>query len=488
MGRGKGIGQHIVYTALFVAAACGTEPVKSQNSYLVTADVSRGDVTKVIAATGKIVPVETIMVGSEVSGKLLDVFVDFNDQVEAGQILARIDPTSYISRVNQIENAIASALSNIEVQSAQIERANVALRASRQQLERRRVLLLEDATSQSAFETAERDFGLAEADLKLAEAQLAASQAGAKRLRAELADAKANLERTTITSPISGVVLDRKVDPGQTVQASFSAPELFSIAADLAQIQVEASIVEADVSGLEPGDIARFTVDAYPDKKVDGAVEKLRLKSTEANNIVSYTAIISARNNEGVLLPGMTANLQIVTDIKSDVIRIPVTAERFRPAPDDVELFEKKQSGTAVEAPSLLDPTYARLREIGLSQARIEQFKQMIVPATQSMIDIINDPTKSFMHTPTKIALADVTDNVLGQFLTPLEQEAYAAQLTLERSIRPADIWVATAEGEMQRRAVKLGLSDGTYVVVHDGLELGDAVVTGVREAVEATS
>ena len=468
-------------SVLFLCAVACSETEYAPEQTLMTSELSVGDVTKMISATGKIEPVEKVMVGSEVSGKVIDVLVDFNAQVEVGEILARIDPTSYTSRVSQIENRIASALSNIDVQNAQIERANVALVNARQELERREKLFEGDATSRSVYEAAQRDFGIAEADLKLAKAQLAASRASVRQQRAELADAKANLDRTTIRSPINGVVLDRKIDPGQTVQASFSAPELFIIAADLSKIQVEATIVEADVSDLAPGDSARFSVDAYPDLKVDGLVEQLRLKSSEENNIVSYTAVISAANPAGRLLPGMTANLQIITDIKSNVMRIPVTAERFRPAPGEIERFNVKDQADASEPEGLLDPTYARLSVIGLSEARIEAFGEVIEPDTQALRDIINDPTKSFMHTPSKIALAEQVEAGLTQFLTPPERERYTSQLALERSIRPVELWVGVGTDGMQRRQVKLGLSDGTFVVVHEGLSAEDKVVTGIR-------
>ena len=460
--------------------ACADADVAGERS-LATAEAVRGDVTRVVGATGKIVPRDEIMVGSEVSGRVEEVLVDFNSTVKAGDVLARIDPTNFQSRVRQIQSGIDASLADIAVQQASIESAQVNLANAEKQMARQTGLFQRDAISAAQMEAAERDVGVARANLKLAQARLKSAEASVGRQRAQLAEARADLARTTITSPIDGVVIDRKVDPGQTVQASFSAPELFAIAADLSDIQVEATIVESDVAGLEAGDAARFTVDAYPDDTVEGVVEQLRLKSSESNNIVSYTAVINAPNPDRKLMPGMTANLQIVTDIKSDVPRLPVAAERFRPAPADVAAFEAASEG---EAPAgLLDPTFARLETIGLSQARREAFRAMVEPATQRMREVINDPTRSFMHTPMRIAMAEVIDGQLRAFLSPDEQQAYQAEVARERTIRPVELWVATDDGRMRRKTVRLGLSDGNFVEVVRGLEPGERVVVGVNEA-----
>ena len=465
-------------------AACGDGGDTSSDRSLSTAQPVRGDVTRVVGATGKIVPRDEIMVGSEVSGRIEEVLVDFNSEVKAGDVLARIDPTNFQSRVRQINSSIDSSLADIEVQKASIESAQVNLANAEQQMVRQTGLFERDAISQAQMESAQRDVGVARANLKLAEARLKSAEAGVARLRAQLAEARADLARTTITSPIDGVVIDRKVDPGQTVQASFSAPELFAIAADLSDIQVEATIVESDVAGLEAGDAARFTVDAYPDDTVEGLVEQLRLKSSESNNIVSYTAVINAPNPDRKLMPGMTANLQIITEIKSDVPRLPVAAERFRPAPDDVARFEVVNEASA--KPGLLDPTFARLESIGLGAERREAFRAMIEPATARLREIINDPTRSFMHTPMRIRMSEVIDSQLESFLSPDERQAYQAAVARERTIRPVELWVASDDGKMRRQTVRLGLSDGNFVEVVSGLEAGESVVVGIEESAPA--
>lgn len=472
----------IILLGALVLVACsdGGESPEAVRS-LQTVSPSVGDITRVVGATGKIVPREEVMVGSEVSGRVIDVLVDFNSAVKAGDVLARIDPTSFDSRVQQILSRIDSARAEINVQKASVESAQVNLDNSQLQLTRRAGLFKQEAISQAQLEGAQRDVGVFAAGLKLAEARLVSSEASLRQQFAQLEEARADQDRTTITSPIDGVVIDRKIDPGQTVQASFSAPELFTIAADLSQIQVEAVIIESDVAGLEAGDTARFTVDAYPDDPVEGIVEQLRFKSQETNNIISYIAIIGAENPSNRLMPGMTANLQIVTEVKSRSRRLPVSVERFRPSPQDLAQFEKNVEG-GNEPVGLLSPTYARLTTVGLPADRVAAFREQIGPATGRMRDLINDPTKSFMHTPMRIAMNELIDTRLKSFLTAAEREAYTAQVGLERTIRPVELWVATADGKMTQKTVKLGLSDGAFVEVVDGLADTDNVVTGVGD------
>ena len=468
-----------VLLSLFVLIACQETVVESRRS-LSTVQPDRGNIQRVIGASGKVVPREEVTVGSEVSGKVIEVLVDFNSLVSEGEVLARIDPTSFQSRVQQIQSRIDSALADIEVQLASIERAQVALANAEQQLARREGLFAQEAISQAQLEFAQRDVGIARADMKLAEARRLSGEASVKQLRAQLVEARADLDRTTIRSPIDGVIIDRKVDPGQTVQASFNAPELFSIAADLSQITVDASVVESDVAGLEAGDKASFTVDAYPDDPVEGVVNQLRLKSSEQNNIVSYTAVIDAANPNGMLIPGMTANLRITTETRPGVLRLPASAERFRPSPEDIAAFQSE--GTDTAKPSLLEPTYARLRSIGMSETRLAQFAEQTEAATEKVRDVLNDPSQPWMHARMRTQLAELVESKIRTFLDADERQAYAAKISEERTIRPVDLWVANGDGTMSQRTVRLGLSDGSFVEVVSGLEPSDRVVIGVRD------
>ncbi|MEO0451276.1 MAG: efflux RND transporter periplasmic adaptor subunit [Pseudomonadota bacterium] len=477
--------RNLVWAAgLLTLAACGTaQSVEDAPGFtLAAAPVSTGNVTRVVTASGKIVPRDEVMVGSEVSGRILSVAVDFNSEVSEGEVLAIIDPQSFENRVRQLESRLEAAVADTRVREASINRAEVNLSQAETVLTRQEDLFAKNAASQARLDEALRSVGVARADLELSRAQLESTRAQVNQIRAELATARLDLERTTITSPIEGVIIDRKVDPGQTVQASFSAPELFALAADLSDIRVEAQIVESDVAGLDQGDKVKFSVDAYPDLSLDGSIEQLRLKSQEENNIVTYVAVVAAKNDDNKLMPGMTANLEITTDIKSGVMRIPAQADRFRPSPRQVEMWQEEGAEQVVESQDPNDPVYARLERIGMNATDLAQARDAVARASAPLIEVINDPERTFLHTPTRIRLAELTDSILSTQLNPADYSAYRALLAAERNIRDTMIWIQTAEGKMRQQPVRLGLSDGAFIEVISGLEIGQSVVTGIQQ------
>ena len=469
---------------VFVVASCGaaqsTEDAPSAT--LAAAPVSMGDVTRVVNASGTIVPRDEVMVGSEVSGRILQVEVDFNSTVQKGDVLAIIDPQSFENRVRQLESRLEAAMADTRVREASINRAEVNLSQAETVLRRQEDLFSQNAASQARLDEALRSVGVARADLELNRAQLESALAQVSQTRAELATARLDLERTIITSPIDGVIIDRKVDPGQTVQASFSAPELFVLAADLADIRVEAQIVESDVAGLDQGDKVKFSVDAYPDIALDGQVEQLRLKSQEQNNIVTYVAVVAAKNEDDKLMPGMTANLEITTDVKPGVMRIPAQADRFRPTPNQIAAWQEEGAEMVEENADPNAPVFARLERLGMSETDLNSARETLVRATAPLIEVINDPERTFLHTPTRIRLAELTDNILSTQLNPADYSAYRALVAAERNIRNVTLWVQTESGKMRQQPAQLGLSDGAFIEVISGLEPGQRVVTGIRQ------
>ncbi len=466
-------------TALFLSA-CAADTVKTERT-LETAQVSVGNIEKIITASGKVVPRVEVMIGSQVSGRIDEVLVDYNSLVEKGDVLAIIDPTTFESRISQNQNRIAAALANIKVRTLSIDRAQVSLKNAERQFTRRQDLFAKEATSKAQLEIAERDLEFARSDLELAKARLVSDKADVRQIRAQLVELQTDLARTIIRSPIKGIVIDRKVDPGQTVQASFSAPELFAIAADLSQIDVEVAIAESDVAGLDTGDKARFSVDAYPGNSVRGIVHQLRYKPKEDKNIVTYTAIVRAANLDGRLLPGMSVNLHIVTDMKSGVKLIPVAAQKFRPSPKDIAMLTAKD-GPEGGAGFLLEPTLARLRDTGISETRIQAFKIKAETKTQTLRDKITGPKKAFGNENIKPRFNEMMDDLVKDILSAEEQAKYAAQISLERKIRPVQLWVASGDGKMTRKIIKLGLSDGSFVEVVSGLSDDEQVVIGITD------
>ena len=445
---------------------------------LQTVGVMKGDVTRVINASGKVIPQEQVMVGSEVSGRVVDVKIDFNSMVKAGDILAEIDPEKFNNTLEQLRGRLKSAEADILVQEASINRAAVSLEQNRRVYDRQSSLFQQEAVSKARLEEAERSVGVSEADLRLAEARLESAKATIEQTQAQIKNAQADLRRTVIRSPIDGVIIERKIDPGQTVAASFNSPELFVIAADLSNMRVEAQIVESDVAGLNQGDPVKFTVDAYPDITFDGKVQQLRYMSTTQNNIVTYLAIVAVRNEDGILLPGMTANLEITADIRPDVARLPISAERFRPTPEQIAKWQDPETQTAEAGP--LDPVYQRMKRAGVPDSKIQQARGVLTQSAQPLIDIINDPEKSFMHTPMKVQLADLTTNILRSQLSPADFSEYNALLQAEKNIRLGELWVLSGADKMKKVPVKFGLSDSAFVELVSGLSEGDEVVTGI--------
>lgn len=473
--------------ALTVSACSGASEApaqtQAQGDALRTAEITRGKIARIINASGAVKPETTVQVGSEVSGRILSLGADFNSIVKEGDVLAIIDPEVFENRVLQARASLSNAQAQIRIREAAVQRARITLNQAVVEEQRITNLFKSNAASQARLEGVKRDLGVAKSDLDLALAQLDGAQSSLKQSEAALRTAQVDLARTVIRSPIDGIVIERKVDAGQTVQASFSAPELFLIANDLSSVQVEASIVESDVAGLGQGDAVTFTVDAYPTNPFQGTVDLLRLNSKEVSNIVTYTAVVSASNPDGYLMPGMTANLQIITDSKDDVLRLPAAAERFRPTPDVVA---KWQSDEAVEGDAKLEDWVTitgYLRQMQIPAARIETIKTQLNAATEKIREDLANPELGWRRTPNLKRLSEQSRIVVEEALSPTELQAYR-QLEQEASaVRNADIWVATGDGKMTKRSVGLGVSDGAFVEVFSGLEAGDKVVLGIGGA-----
>jgi HlyD family secretion protein len=275
---------------------------KDRPAYRLVA-VERGDLEVLVSATGALAAVRTVQIGTQVSGQLAEIHVDYNDRVKKGQLLARIDPTL-------AHQAVADA-------QATLSRALAEQQAARQEEQRHRLLVQEGLLAPSAFEPMQT--------------RLAVAKAAVTSARVAVQRAQQNLAYTEIRSPIDGVVVERNVDVGQTVAASLSAPQLFLIANDLSRMQIVVSVDESDIASIQEGQPARFTVQARPRERFDGRVEQVRLQSTTLENVVSYGVVVSVENPEGKLLPGMTARVEFLVDAASDVLKVPNAALRFRP-------------------------------------------------------------------------------------------------------------------------------------------------------------
>jgi HlyD family secretion protein len=284
-----------------------------------TVTVTEGDIVDSVGATGALEAVTTVQVGSQVSGIIQELYVDFNSIVREGDVIMRLDPSLFETQLEQ-------ARANLLRSEADVERLSVAVDDAATQLRRSRELAAEDLISETELEAAEVNLRSAQAQLKSAEAQVRQSQAS-------LSMNEVNLEHTVIRAPIDGIVTSRLVDIGQTVAASFQAPELFVIAADLTKMRVIANIDESDVGRIRPNQRVTFTVDAFPAEEFEGAVSQIRLEPIVTQNVVTYATVIDAPNPELKLKPGMTATVTVEVARRENVMRIPNSALRFRPSP-----------------------------------------------------------------------------------------------------------------------------------------------------------
>jgi HlyD family secretion protein len=281
--------------------------------------------------------------------------------VKQGQALARIEPSSFETRVRQEEAAVAVAKANVDLQEAGIGRADANLHKAELDLSRAKELVTKGATSQSALDTAIAAEQGAIADVAVAKANVENAKATLTQHEATLDSARIDLDRTYIRSPIDGVVIDKIVEVGQTVAASLQAPKLFTIAQDLTHVQIEAQVDEADIGQVTSNNSVSVTVDAYPDAKFEGKVEQIRLAPVSLQNVVTYTVVIAADNPQGRLLPGMTANVEIVTGEHPGVVVVPNEALRFQPrGPAEALIRDNAETGATQSASAPGDRT-ARL-------------------------------------------------------------------------------------------------------------------------------
>jgi HlyD family secretion protein len=293
-----------------------------------TMPVTRGDVVDAVAATGTLQAVETVDVGTQVSGTVQELYADFNSIVHKGQVIARLDPSLIQTQIEQQE-------ANVARSEADLERLRVGLADAKQKYDRAKAMFDKNLIPRTDLETAEVNVKSADAQIKSAEASLVQA-------KASLNNQKVNLDHTVITAPIDGIVISRNVDQGQTVAASMNAPTLYILAADLTKMQVLANIDEADVGRMRPGQTVTFRVDAFPTDTFHGEVQQVRLQPAVVQNVVTYSTVIAVPNTDLKLKPGMTANVNIEVARRSNVLRVPAAALRFRPTEEMFQVLNQE--------------------------------------------------------------------------------------------------------------------------------------------------
>lgn len=444
MAQPKRTGRLIVIIVLVLAAAAGgwyyaTRDNDKAPEYT-TAAITRGEVAQVVTATGTLQAVTSVDVSSQISGLINDISVDFNSQVKVGQVLAKIDPATY-------ESKLASAL-------AQLGNTKANLTLVRLNTERTRSLRQQNLVPQ-------QDLDQAEALLAQAEAQVAIQNATVESARVDLA-------RCTILSPIDGIVIDRQAEVGKTVAASLNAPLLFTIANDLSKMEISAAVAEADIGSVEEKEQVNFTVDAYPNRQFRGRISQVRNAPKVTSNVVTYETIVDVRNDDLKLKPGMTANVSIVIADRRDVLRLPNSALRVRipenllPPPAPKPAAATAAGTTAPAAPKALSPEERRkvMREL-MQEAG---FTPGGGPPSPEVIAHVHELAK---ERGIELDLSRWGNRGASRAPnTPVTRTVYKLVGTDPKTQHPEPV------------TVKLGISDGITTEVIEGLSEGDNIIT----------
>jgi HlyD family secretion protein len=495
------------------------------------ATIESGPIVSAVATSGTLNAVTTVQVGSQVSGQIRELLADFNSEVKAGQVIARIDPEIFEARVRQAEADLAVARANVGIQRAGVERARrevdnsaAALTAVRAQaekarvaaanagktLERRQALFRKGAISESqaddvraTAEQAEAQLASAEAESRAAAAQVAAREAALKTAAAQVAHAveqvgqreaalrqsTVDFDHTFIHSPVDGVVIERSVDVGQTVAASLQAPKLFTIAQDLRRMQVEVDVDEADIGRVAEGQPGVFTVDAFPGREFKGQVVQIRKAPKVVQNVVTYTVLVSADNPEKRLLPGMTANIQIVVEERQDALKAPNSALRFRP-PGEEAKSAPTAPGAAPPPRPAGDPGQAeeRLRQLTaaleLTEAQQSQVRVLFAEAREKIVAMRRQGASPEEIRAESAAAREKSRSAIAGLLDAGQREKYARITANQEASASARgrVYVADEKGRPAPVDVALGISDGTFTEIRGGgVQAGQKVFIGIN-------
>jgi HlyD family secretion protein len=474
-----------------------------------TALIERGALQAAVAASGSVSPVTQVTVGTQVSGQIKEVLADFNAEVKAGQLLAVIDPETFEYRVRSAQAdvdaaraVVLTAQANVVASQAQVSRAQTDLAEARRTHERNLMLVGKGFIAQSEADkshalvnTSNESVKAAQAQLGVTEAQVKSAQASVAQREAALAQARIDLGRTRITSPVNGIVIKRAIEKGQTVAASLQAPELFIIAKNLRDMQVEASIDEADVGRIRSGQSASFTVDAFPGSTFDGQIGQVRKAALNVSNVVTYVALVNFANPDGRLLPGMTANVRVVTDVRENALKLPNAALRVRLS--GVEPVAAQAGPAAAATPPAPNGGAASafrnrlVKELQLKPAQVEKVDAIYASARPKFAQLHELPEADRAKARERIT-ADIRARI-GDVLGAGQKTRYAALVAevAGRTVTRGRLYLLGDDGQPRAYNVRLGITDGTSteLLVAPGapeaaeLKEGAVVITGTVSA-----
>jgi HlyD family secretion protein len=502
-----------------------------------TAKIERGPVTATVSSTGTLNAVVTVQVGSQVSGQVKELFADFNSQVKRNQLIARIDPEKFqaaVAQANaQVDMAKATVLNQralvektradlantqaaLAVAKAQTAKAQVAVVDSRRTLARNHDLRVkgfiaqaDEDTAQAAYDSAlaqaesakaQEDaqgsqIRSAEAQLRVTEAMLQSAVANVAQQEANLKQAQVDLDHTSIRAPVDGVVVSRTVDVGQTVAASLAAPTLFTIAQDLTDMEVDTNVDEADVGRIRVGLRATFTVDAFRGQTFSGEVMQVRKAPQTVQNVVTYNVVVSARNPDLKLLPGMTANVRLLVDQKDNVLKAPNSALRYRPpgeAPETPVAAGASPGGGQGAPPSVEQIRDRLVKSLGLTPDQEKKLEPILQEGRDKFKALMaRNPTEGERRLEGQ-KIREASREQIRSILTPEQRGKYDQQLAEQASGRAGRaesgptsgrVFILGADGKPKAVTVQLGISDGTFTeIISSELKDGQEVITGAGE------
>ncbi|WP_144213005.1 efflux RND transporter periplasmic adaptor subunit [Shewanella donghaensis] len=398
--------------------------------------ISKGNILNSVSATGTLAAVDDVIVGSQLSGQITQVYVDFNDTVVAGQLLAQIDPSTFAAKVSETQAQVDKTQADINLQKIAIARAKVTFNKAQRDLQRAEKLSAAKNISEDELDDYQTLVKQNQLDVQQAQAQLDVLHATLASNKASLQQDQINLSRTEVRAPIDGFVISRTIEAGQTVASSLNTPELFMLAKDLSIMEIEAYIDESDIGQLQEQQRVNFTVDAFPDRKFNGEIQQIRRSPESTSGVVSYTVIVSADNRSDVLLPGMTANLDISIDNVRDIQRVSNAALRLA-----TRLNESS------DQPQRRGPM-ASLEALNLSEEQQQQLKQQMPKRSEGFGPGVAEQRQRQMQK----LLADV-----------LTDEQKALHKAIQKgTVRTGNVLILR-DGEQISVPVQLGITDGQY-------------------------
>lgn len=459
-----------------------------------TAPVSRGNIQQAVSSSGTISPLNTVPVGSQVSGQLTEIDVDFNSKVKKGQLLAVVDPSTFRSKVQAAEADMIVQQATIGSNEVQVSNAQVVLEQAQRDFDRTRTLADQGLLSTNDLEKARNSLEQAQNALKIARAVLNNSRAQLVKVRSQLDQARIDLSHTQIRAPVDGVVIDRSVDVGQTVQSAMTVATLFKIARDLSRVQIETKVDEADIGAVQQATGASFRVDAYPDRRFNGRIAQVRINGTSTSNVVTYSVMVQADNPDQTLLPGMTANVKLITAERHGVLRVPNAALRFRPGTDARPASPGRPPGAetagagSATTRALIELTPEVMQRLGLDTqqqaaaatalsglaARLRTADQ--AASSNPLGGGMPNFRRMFGDPGAAAANRQRILNALAAVMSEEQLQKYQA-LSARPAERDANVYVLNPAGNPESRKVRVGLADDNYTELLGGLADGDRVI-----------